>query len=94
MADGPPDVAHPRSDEPAPLSDEVLRMARLLALGHTDRMVARLENIDERSVRRRMAVLMKRLAATTRFHAGYEFRRFEELREKRTSSAAEREGPV
>ena len=71
------------SDPPAldfrgQLAPEVVRTAQLLAGGLTDSAIARREGVNERTVRRRVGILMQAIDARTRFHAGYRYRIIEE----------------
>lgn len=56
-------------DEPKP-TDADRRVLALLAEGHTDEVIARTVGCSPRHLRRRIAVLMSRLAASSRFEAG------------------------
>ncbi|MFI6054254.1 helix-turn-helix domain-containing protein [Streptomyces violascens] len=62
---GPPAASAP---VPAPAPDDAL--LAMLAAGLKDEAIARQLRISERSLRRRMSVLLGRLAATNRFQAG------------------------
>ena len=53
------------------LPPEVRRVAALLAQGLDDRGVSRREYVTVRTVRRRVARLLRFLGAATRFQAGY-----------------------
>lgn len=57
------------TDEP-PLDPRDRRILSLLATGATDQQVARQVGVSTRTVERRVAVLLRALAATTRFQAG------------------------
>jgi DNA-binding NarL/FixJ family response regulator len=56
--------------DPDDLTDDDRSLLALLAAGATDEAAAREFGISERQVRRRVAVLMRRLAARSRFEAG------------------------
>jgi DNA-binding NarL/FixJ family response regulator len=56
---------------PASLPPSVRQVADLLADGRDDRAVAREVGVTVRTVRRRVAELMRALQARTRFQAGY-----------------------
>jgi DNA-binding NarL/FixJ family response regulator len=58
------------------LPAEVRQAAQLLATGLQDKAVARHEDVTVRTVRRRIALLMDFLGASTRFQAGFLFARF------------------
>ena len=76
----PPDPAPPTSFRPAPDQgsarsaspwEDLDRLTlRLLAVGLTDRAVARQLNLSQRTVQRHVATLMTRLGARTRLQAG------------------------
>lgn len=54
----------------APLEQRDLRILSLLATGASDQQIARHVRISTRTVERRVAALMRRLGAATRFQAG------------------------
>jgi DNA-binding CsgD family transcriptional regulator/sugar-specific transcriptional regulator TrmB len=62
-----PDSHDPGADE---LTEQEAAVARLLGAGLTDQAIARQLGISSRTARRRIAMLMERLHATTRFEAG------------------------
>lgn len=68
--------AAPISPSPAPVddqpSDEDLLLARMLQAGLKDHAVARQLGVSERTATRRIATIMARLNAETRFQAGVE----------------------
>jgi DNA-binding NarL/FixJ family response regulator len=60
----------PVSGDRAPLSEQDRKIVTLMAAGVTDEAIARRLDLSRRTVVRRIAVLLDRLGATTRFQAG------------------------
>lgn len=60
----------PVSGDRAPLSEQDRKIIALMAAGVTDDAIARRLQLSRRTVVRRIAVLLDRLGATTRFQAG------------------------
>jgi DNA-binding CsgD family transcriptional regulator len=60
----------PVSGDRAPLSEQDRRIITLMAAGVTDDVIARRLRLSRRTVTRRIAALLDRLGATTRFQAG------------------------
>jgi DNA-binding NarL/FixJ family response regulator len=70
---------HPMPDQPAPdyptpdhLTPDERNLLERMAAGRTDESIARLLGISDRQVRRRIAHLLRRLGAPSRFAAGAE----------------------
>jgi DNA-binding CsgD family transcriptional regulator len=57
-------------DRAGPLSEQDRKIVTLMAAGVTDEAIARRLDLSRRTVVRRIAVLLDRLGATTRFQAG------------------------
>lgn len=60
----------PVSGDRAPLSEQDRKIITLMAAGVTDDAIARRLRLSRRTVSRRIAILLDRLGATTRFQAG------------------------
>jgi DNA-binding NarL/FixJ family response regulator len=60
----------PVSGDRAPLSEQDRMIVALMAAGVTDDVIARRPRLSRRTVTRRIAALLDRLGATTRFQAG------------------------
>jgi DNA-binding NarL/FixJ family response regulator len=58
------------SGDRAPLSEQDRKIITLMAAGVTDDAIARRLRLSRRTVSRRIATLLDRLGATTRFQAG------------------------
>lgn len=65
-----PPTGHPAPPQPEPLAEEDRRVIALLASGTTDETAARVIGVSVRHLRRRVARLMERLGASSRFEAG------------------------
>ena len=63
------DVAGPRAEQPV-LTPRQAATLRLLAIGHTDESIAKRLGLSDRTVRRIVTDLMRRLDARSRFEAG------------------------
>lgn len=65
-----PTTNNPAPPQPEPLAEEDRRVIALLASGTTDETAARVIGVSVRHLRRRVARLMERLGASSRFEAG------------------------